>query len=117
MAYKYLLSTGKSTSRVEEYILDLVRLYLNINPDDIPGRPDFGVNFTVTNVMKDELASRIRFLSTSLVDTIKSRLSGISLEIESISLIDEQRVRLVLQVDGKLAEEYYIDLYGGDSEQ
>lgn len=112
MAYKYLLSTGKSTTKVEEYILDLVRLYLNINPGDIPGRPDFGINFTITNTMKDELKSEIRYMSKSLVETIKSRLSGVSLEIESISLIDEQRVRLVLQVDGKLAEEYYIDLYG-----
>ena len=111
MAYKYLLSTGKSTLKVEEYILDLVRLYLNINPGDIPGRSDFGVNFTITNTMKDELQSEIRYMSKSLVEIIKSRLPGISLVIESIFLIDEQRVKLVLQVNGKLAEEYYIDLY------
>lgn len=108
---KFLLSTGQSTSKVEEYVLDLVNLYLKINPGDIPHRSDFGSDFTFTDVMKDELSGEISYRLNSLVDKIKSRVSGISLSIESIFLIDEETVKLVLQINGKLSEGYYINLY------
>lgn len=108
---KFLLSTGQSTTKVEEYILDLVNLYLKINPGDIPHRPDFGSDFTFTDVMKDELSREISYRLNSLVDKIKSRVSGISLSVESIFLIDEETVKLVLQINGKLSEGYYINLY------
>ena len=108
---KYLLSTGLTTTRIEEYVMDLLDLYIKINPGDIPGLRDFGFNFTFTNVMKDELKPEISYRLTSLIDTIKRRVPGVPISIESIVFIDETRVRLILQVDGKLAEEYYIDLY------
>ena len=113
MAYKYLLSTGLTTTKPEEYVLDLLDLYLKINPGDIPGLDNFGFNFTFTNVMKDDLDIEITYRLNSLIDLIKSRVPGIPLKIETISLIDETRVRLVLQINGRLAEDYYIDLYGG----
>ena len=112
MAYnKYLLSTGLTTTRVEEYIMDLLDLYIKVNPGDIPNLGNLGFNFTFTNVMKDELDVEVSYRLNSLIDTIKSRVPGIPINIESIILIDETRVKLVLQVNGKLAEDYYIDLY------
>ena len=36
MASKYLLSTGQTTHKIEEYIMDLLDLYIKINPGDIP---------------------------------------------------------------------------------
>ena len=111
MANKYLLSTGLTTTKIEEYILDLLDLYIKINPGDIPGLSNLGFDFTFTNVMKDELDVEISYRLNTLIDTIKSKVRNVPLSIESITLIDETRVKLVLQVNGKLAEDYYIDLY------
>ena len=108
---KYLLSNGLTTTKVEEYILDLLDLYIKINPGDIPGLSNLGFNFTFTNVMKDELDAEINYRLNALIDTIKSRVIGVPISIESIILIDETRVKLVLQINGKIAEDYYIDLY------
>lgn len=107
---KYLLSNGQSTSKVEEYILDLVDIYLKVNPGDIPHRDDLGMNFTLTNVMKDDLEGEISYRINSLVDKIKSRVPGVAIGIDSISLIDEQRIRLVLRVNGVATDNYFIDL-------
>lgn len=110
MKTKYLLSTGSSTTKVEEYVLDLVDLYLKINPGDIPGRDDFGINFIITDTMKDGLESEIRYRVNSLVEKIKTRVPGILLEVVSITLTDEQNVKLVLSVNGKYAERYLINI-------
>lgn len=110
MAYKYLLSTGLTTTKPEEYVLDLLDLYLKVNPGDIPGLDNFGFNFTFINVMKDDLESELIYRFNSLIDLIKTRVR-VPLSLESMTLIDETRVKLVLQIDGRLAEDYYIDLY------
>ena len=111
MAYKYLLSNGYSTDKIEEYILDVIGLYLSIHPGDIPHSKNLGFNFTITDTMKDGLEEEIVYRVDSLIDTIKSRLSGVSIAKESISLIDETKVKLVLRINGKLSDEYYINLY------
>ncbi len=110
MASKYLLSTGQTTHKIEEYIIDLLDLYIKINPGDIPFLDNFGFNFTFTNVMKDDLEIELSYRLNTLIDTIKSRVPSASLKIDSITLIDETRVRLVLQINGRLAEDYYFDL-------
>ena len=110
MARKYLLSTGLSTSKVEEYVLDLFQMYLCINPGDIPHRSDIGFNFTITDVMKDGLESEIMYRVRSLVENIKSKMSGMIIEIESVVLIDETRVKVILSVENKIAGEYYVDI-------
>ena len=110
MASKYLLSTGRSTSKIEEYVMDLLDLYIKINPGDIPHNDSIGFNFILTNTMKDELENEIVYRLKSLIDTIKSQVPDVGLKIESITLINEEKVRLVLQINGKVAEEYYISL-------
>ena len=110
MASKYLLSTGQTTHKIEEYIMDLLDLYIKINPGDIPFLDNFGFNFTFTNIMKDDLDIELSYRLNTLIDTIKSRVPGASLKLESITLIDETRVRLVLQINGKIAEDYYFNL-------
>ena len=110
MAYKYLLSTGQTTHKIEEYVMDLLDLYIKINPGDIPFLDNFGFNFTFTNVMKDDLESELVYRLNSLIDTIKARVPAASLKLESITLIDETRVRLVLQINGRLAEDYYFNI-------
>lgn len=111
MAYKYLLSSGYSTDKIEEYILDVIGLYLNIHPGDIPHAKNLGFNFTLTNTMKDGLEEEIIYRVDSLIDTIKSRLTGVSIVKESITLIDETRVKIVLKINGKSSDEYFINLY------
>ena len=110
MAYKYILSTGLTTTKPEEYVLDLLDLYLKVNPGDIPGLDNFGFNFTFTNIMKDDLEIELSYRFNSLIDLIKSRVR-VPLSIESMTLIDETRVKLILRIDGRLAEDYYINLY------
>lgn len=110
MAYKYILSTGLTTTKPEEYVLDLLDLYLKVNPGDIPGLDNFGFNFTFTNIMKDDLELELSYRFNSLIDLIKSRVR-VPLSIESMTLIDETRVKLILRIDGRLAEDYYINLY------
>ena len=58
---KYLLSTGKSTTQVEKYILDLFKLNLKIWPGDIPGLPKVGFDFILTDTKKDEVVDEVRY--------------------------------------------------------
>ena len=57
-----------------------------------------------------DLDIELSYRLNTLIDTIKSRVPGASLKLESIILIDETRVRLVLQINGKIAEDYYFNL-------
>lgn len=110
MASKYLLSTGQTTHKIEEYVMDLLDLYIKVSPGDIPFLDNFGFNFTFTNIMKDDLEIELSYRLNSLIDMVKARVPNASLKIESITLIDETKVKLVLQINGRLAEDYYFDL-------
>lgn len=107
---KFLLSTGMTTTKVEEYILDLFELYLTVNPGDIPFKPEIGFNFTLTNVMKDDLEREIVYRLNSLVERIKSHIPSVPISAESIQLIDEQRVRVILKINGSLYDGLEINL-------
>ena len=108
---KYLLSDGSSTSRVEYYIIDLFKLYLNIYPNDIPNSPNIGFDFILTDVKKDELVRNIRNRVEILVNKIKDKFTKtLSIEIESIEIIDETKVKLVINVNQVQSDDIVVNI-------
>ncbi len=96
---KYLLSTGKSTYRLELYILDQFKIYLTVNPGDIPGNSSLGFDFTLTNVMKADLETEIQKRIASLVQKLRTKHgSNVSIVIDSLNLINEERADLTITV-------------------
>lgn len=109
---KYLLSTGVSTSKIEYYIIDLFKLYLSIYPGDIPGAPKIGFNFILTDTKKDELVNEVKYRAESLVNKIKEKFNrGISINVESIEIIDETKAKIIIRVDQVRSDNILIDLY------
>jgi hypothetical protein len=94
----YLLSTGRSTTKVERYILDLFRLNIQIFPGDIPGS-NVGFDFVITDTKKDEILSTIRSRVSSLVKKIQSKFNGININVNSIEFLDEERVLINIEVN------------------
>jgi hypothetical protein len=111
MAYKYLLTSGQSTTKIEDYVIDLFRLYLQVNPGDIPHSDRIGFDFTLTDVKKDSLKNEVEFRVKSLMKNIQERFNGLDISITSLDLIDEEHIKLVIQINGKVSGDYYIDLY------
>ena len=108
---KYLLSNGSSTSRVEYYIIDLFKLYLNIYPNDIPNSPNIGFDFILTDVKKDELVRNVRNRVEILVNKIKDKFTKtLSIEIESIEIIDETKVKLVINVNQVQSDDIVVNI-------
>lgn len=111
--YRYLLSTGEATTKAEEYIIDLFRIYLGVYPGDIPHRKQLGFDFLFTDVTKDNLKSQV----TSKVDQLIGKIQDIlpnkkyKISVSSLDLIDEKTVKLVIDVDGVLSEDIFINLY------
>lgn len=109
---KYMLSTGKTTDRIEYYVLDLFRLYLGIYPGDIPGAPDLGFDFCLTSTFKANLASEVSSRVNRLVDKIQSQFKeGLEIKVDSIEILDEKYARLVVSVTGVKGEEIIVSLY------
>lgn len=109
---KYLLSTGLSTDKVEYYIIDLFKLYLNIWPKDIPNSPDIGFDFILTDVKKDELVNTVRSRVEGLINKIKGKFRNyrtLSIAIESIEIIDQTRIKVTINVNQVKSEEILID--------
>lgn len=98
MTKKYLLSTGSTTTKIERYILDVFKLNLQVYPGDIPGS-DVGFNFILTNTKKDELLGDIRNRVSGLVDKVQKQFEKIDIQVTSIDLIDEERVRVTITVN------------------
>ena len=108
---KYLLSDGSSTSRVEYYIIDLFKLYLNIYPKDIPNSPNIGFDFILTDVKKDELVRNVRNRVEILVNKIKDKFTKtLSINIESIEIIDETKVKLVINVNQVQSDDIVVNI-------
>ena len=108
---KYLLSDGSSTSRVEYYIIDLFKLYLNIYPNDIPNSPNIGFDFILTDVKKDELVRNVRNRVEILVNKIKDKFTKtLSINIESIEIIDETKVKLVINVNQVQSDDIVVNI-------
>ena len=106
---KYLLSTGRSTTKIEKYILDLIRLHMSIQPGDIPFS-DAGFNFILTDVKKDQAAREIESRITSLIERIGSRFKGISINLTNLAIVDETRAEVTISIDD-YSDTYSINLY------
>lgn len=113
MEYRYLLSTGQATTKVEEYIIDLFRIYLTVYPGDIPHYKKLGFDFLLTGVTKDRMKEEVRGKVESLVKKIQDSLPNqkYKITISELDLIDEETVRLVIDVSGTKSEDIYINLY------
>lgn len=103
---KFLLSTGKSTDRIEVYVIDLFKLYLNIMPGDIPGT-DLGFDFVLTDTLKSNLANEIRNRVSRLVNTIQKKFDEkeVSISVSSLDIISDEKVKLVVSVNKATSEE------------
>lgn len=96
---KYLLASGIITTKLEEYILDLFKLYINIYPGDIPGM-SIGFNSVLTDTMKSELYSEIGLRVNELITNIQDRFkSGVTIRLDSIEVIDETKVKIRITVN------------------
>ena len=107
MKKKYLLSSGQSTGRLEEYIIDLFKLNLLIWPDDIPNSV-IGFNFILSDTKKDEVMGVIRSRLNDLCGRLQTQL-GVTITIESIEFLSDSRAKIKLSV-GSLTDSFDLDL-------
>lgn len=107
---RFLLSTGKSTDRVEVYVLDLFKLYLNIMPGDIPGT-DIGFDFVLTDTLKSNLVSEVKRRVNSIVKLIQSRFDEkkVQISVSSLEFINDEKLKLVVSVNKTTSEEIVIN--------
>jgi hypothetical protein len=106
---KFLLSTGKSTDRIEVYVIDLFKLYLNIVPGDIPGT-EIGFNFILTDTLRSNLVSEIRNRINNLVNSIQRKFDEkvVKISVSSLDIISDEKVKLVVSVNKTTSEEIVI---------
>ena len=78
---KYLLSTGDSTYRKEEYIIDLFRLHFNINPGDVPMKDNMGFDCSFSGVLKSELEKEIQARVSLFISQIEDYFDNVSVTI------------------------------------
>ena len=107
---KYLLSSGRSSDSIEEYIIDLFRLYLQVWPNDIPGLSDIGFDFILSNVKRPDMLSEVSTRLGSLVDKLRGKFSNVDITIDQIELLSESRVRVTLTVNNKNTEKIVIEV-------
>ena len=108
---KFLLSTGKTTDKIEYYVVDLFRLYLSVYPGDIPGASRIGFDFNLRDTFKPNLATEVQTRITSLVSTLSSRFTGLTIELVSCELIDETLVRVIVSCGEVQSEEIIVNIY------
>lgn len=106
---KYLLSTGRSTDKLEVYVLDLFKLYLNIMPGDIPGT-DIGFNFVLTDTLKSDLVNEIQNRISSLINAIQSKFESkkVQISVSSLDIINDGKIKLVVSVNKTTSEEIIV---------
>ena len=107
---KYLLSTGRASDSIEDYVIDLFRLYLQVWPSDIPGLSDIGFDFILTNIKRPDLLSEVSARLGSLVSKLRGKFSNVDISIDSIELIDETRIRVTLTVNNRNTEQIVIEV-------
>ena len=106
---KYLKSDGSITNKVDDYIVDLFKLYFTIHPNDIPGT-NIGFNFIMNGVQKVDIVSEVTSRLTELINKMQERFSGISMSIKSVDLIDYERAKIEIIV-GKTEDTIEVGLY------
>ena len=109
---KYLLSDNTVTSQVEYYVIDLFKLYLSVYPGDIPGAGSIGFDFNLRGTFKADLASEVESRISSLVSLFQSKFSGsLSFKLESVELIDETQVKIIVSCGRVRSDEIVVDIY------
>lgn len=110
---KFLLSTGKSTNKIEYYIVDLFRIYLQVYPGDIPNVSGFGFNFVMDNVMKADLERELKSRINTLVSLIQERFegNGVTITVDAISIINESLANVVISVNDVSSGDIEVNLY------
>ena len=108
---KYMLSSGRGTTRIEEYLIDLFKLHLKIYPGDIPGALEYGFDFNLQGVYQNELPAELKQRIGSLIQKINSRFSNgyVKMTVESLELISETKARLVVSA-GDLRDDIEVNI-------
>lgn len=109
---KYLLSVGRGTNKIEEYLIDLFKLYLRVYPGDIPGAPEYGFDFNLQGIYQDELPAELESRVARLVQKVNSRFpnSTMKLEVESLEIISPTKARLQISA-GTLEDDIEVNIY------
>lgn len=109
---KYLLSSGRATDKIEEYIIDTFKLYLKVYPGDIPGATKLGFDFNLGDTRKADIPNAVSSMASELIKVIGDRFKGgINMTLDSIEIIDETKAKLVVSVNNKETETVEINLY------
>lgn len=96
---------------MEEYIIDLFKLYLKIYPGDIPNLPEYGFDFDLSGIYKADLPREIESRVNSLVNKVNSRFQGgVRLSLKSLEMISEEKVKIVVSA-GEYASEITLNIY------
>lgn len=106
---KYLKSDGSITNKIDDYIVDLFKLYFTVHPNDIPGT-NIGFNFIMNGVQKVNIASEVTSRLSELINKMQERFSGISMSIKSVDLIDYKKAKIEIVVN-KTEETIEVGLY------
>lgn len=110
-AWKYLLSTGRGTNKVEEYVIDLFKLYLQIWPGDIPGASSIGFDFILTDIKRADVGNVISSRVSALVEKIREKLGdGIKIRVDSVELIDNSRIRFTITINNTMTETINVNI-------
>lgn len=107
----FVLSDGRVTADIPEYVLDLFRLVLSVLPGDIPGLPDFGFDFRFAGVPSADLPEKVEFRAKALVEQIGKSFPTHSIELTDLEVIDSRTVRLEVTIDGSSSSSIYIDIH------
>ena len=95
----YLLSTGAITTRVDKYVMDLIKMNLLIYPGDIP-RDSIGFDFIITDTLEKDLPSEIRTRASNLISNISRNFSsGVNISLDSVEIINSEKVKLTISVN------------------
>lgn len=112
---KYLLSNGKSTDKIEYYILDLFKLHLKIYPGDIPGAKEIGANFVISDRFKADIPKIVKERVSELVAKFSKQFSMCTkISVVSIDIVDSETASIVISVNDSASDEITLNLYDED---
>jgi hypothetical protein len=95
----YVLSTGEITTKVERYVVDLIRMAMCVYPGDVPGR-SFGFDFILGDVKKDQLRQAIIDKATDLIGMVRKFCpSNIGISLTKVQLISYSLARITISVE------------------
>lgn len=112
---RYLLSTGKITTRVEYYILDIFRINLTVMPEDVPLNSSIGFDYSMATTTKDQLVKVINTKLELLTQKIRNQFPNSNIHVSDTKLIDEQLVVTTITVNNTISEDFNINIYNQDN--